>query len=39
MRENSLTPFQLLAILSNSEEFRSKPRLLAAPNSAAFPFR
>jgi len=39
MRENSLTPFQLLAILSNSEEFRSKPRLLAAPNSAGFPFR
>ena len=39
IRENSLTPFQLLAILSDSDEFRSSPRLLAAPNSAGFPFR
>jgi hypothetical protein len=39
IRENSLTPFQLLAILSDCDEFRSRPRLLAAPNSAGFPFR
>jgi Domain of unknown function (DUF4214) len=39
IRENTLTPFQLLAILSDSDEFRSRPRLLAAPNSAGFPFR
>jgi hypothetical protein len=39
IRENSLTPFQLLAILSDSDESRSRPRLLAAPNSAGFPFR
>jgi hypothetical protein len=39
IRENTLTPFQLLATLSDSDEFRSRPRLLAAPNSAGFPFR
>jgi len=37
--KKSLTPFQLLAILCNSDEFRSRPHLLAAPNSARFPFR
>jgi len=39
IRENTLTPFQLLAVLSDSDEFRSRPRLLAAPNSVGFPFR
>jgi hypothetical protein len=39
IRKNMLTPFQLLATLSDSDEFRSRPRLLAAPNSAGFPFR
>jgi hypothetical protein len=37
--KKSLTPFQLLATLCASDEFRSRPHLLAAPNSARFPFR
>jgi hypothetical protein len=39
IREKSLSPFQLLATLSESDEFHSRQHLLAAPNSAAFPFR
>jgi hypothetical protein len=39
LEKKSLTPFQLLAALCASDEFRSRPRLLAAPNSARFPFR
>lgn len=39
IRKHTLTPFQLLATLSDSDEFRSQARLLAAPNSAGFPFR
>jgi len=39
IREKILSPFQLLATVTESEEFKSRPRLLAAPNSAAFPFR
>jgi hypothetical protein len=34
-----LTPFQLLEILTNSEEFRARTLLLAAPHSMGFPFR
>ena len=39
LEKKSLTPFQLLATLCASDEFRSRPRLLAAPNTARFPFR
>jgi hypothetical protein len=38
IRKNSFSPFQLLEILSDSEEFRSRMRLLAAPNTIGFPF-
>ena len=38
VRKNAFSPFQLLEILSDSEEFRSRMRLLAAPNSSGFPF-
>jgi hypothetical protein len=39
IRRNILTPFQLLEIMTDSDEFRSRPRLLAAPNTSGFPFR
>jgi hypothetical protein len=39
IRRNMLTPFQLLEILTNSEEFRARALLLAAPHSMGFPFR
>lgn len=39
IRRNALTPFQLLTTLTDSAEFHSRPRLLAAPTSAAFPYR
>ena len=39
IRNNLLTPFQMLEILTNSDEFRARTRLLAAPNSVGFPFR
>ena len=39
IRKNQLTPFQLLEILIDSDEFRSRSRLLAAPNTIGFPFR
>jgi len=39
IRKNILTPFQLLEIMTDSDEFRSRPRLLAAPNTSGFPFR
>jgi hypothetical protein len=39
IRKNLLTPFQLLEIMTDSDEFRSRPRLLAAPNTNGFPFR
>jgi hypothetical protein len=39
IRRNTLTPFHLLELLTNSDEFRSRLRLLAAPNSMGFPFR
>ena len=38
IRKNSFAPFQLLETLSDSEEFRSRRRLLAAPNTVGFPF-
>lgn len=34
----ALTPFGLLAVLAASEEFRSRPRQLTAPNTPAFVF-
>jgi hypothetical protein len=34
----ALTPFGLLALLAASDEFRSRPRLLTAPNTPAFAF-
>ena len=33
-----MTPYTLLRALHDSDEFRSRPRLLSAPNTAAFPF-
>lgn len=33
-----MTPYNLLRALYDSDEFRSRPRLLSAPNTAAFPF-
>ncbi len=37
IRSGDLKPFDLLAALADSPEFRSRPRLLGAPNSATFP--
>ena len=34
----ALSPFGLLALLASSDEFRARPRFLAAPNTAAFVF-
>jgi hypothetical protein len=36
IRTGALSPFALLGILADSEEFRSRPRLLGAPTAAAF---
>ncbi|NGM21811.1 hypothetical protein G3576_17440 [Roseomonas stagni] len=38
MRRGALTPFGLLAILADSGEFRSRPRLLPSPVQPAFVF-
>jgi hypothetical protein len=38
IRKASLSTFELLRILADSEEFRARPRTLAAPNTPAFPF-
>lgn len=38
LRLGSITPFAMLVALSESDEFRSRPRRLAAPHSTAFPF-
>ncbi len=38
LRNAKLTPYNLLGTLYNSNEFRSRPRLLGAPNTPAFPF-
>ena len=37
LRAGAMTPFRLLRALAESDEFRARPRLLVAPNSAAFP--
>ena len=34
----TLTPFGLLSVLAGSEEFRARPRFLAAPTAPGFPF-
>jgi len=39
IRTKLLTPFQLLERLVDCDEFRSRARLLAAPNAIGFPFR
>jgi hypothetical protein len=39
IRRNALSPIQLLEILADSEEFRTRAPLLAAPNAVGFPFR
>lgn len=36
--EKSLTPYGFLELLSEAQEFRMRPRNLAAPKAAAFPF-
>lgn len=38
LRQGAMTPFSLLLTLSESDEFRSRPRLLSSPNRASFPF-
>ncbi len=38
IRQASLTPVGVLLALEDSDEFRGRPRQLAAPNSATFPF-
>ncbi len=38
IRQSMLDPMDLLLILAESDEYRSQPRLLGAPNTAAFPF-
>ncbi len=38
IRRGALDPFELITILADSDEFRSKPRSLNAPNSPTFPF-
>jgi hypothetical protein len=39
IRQAALTPYALLIILSDSDEFRSRSRLLSAPPTPGFPFR
>lgn len=39
MRQGLLHPFNLLRELADSQEFRSKPRMLSAPGSPSFPFQ
>jgi hypothetical protein len=38
IRKSSLSALRLLEILSDNDEFRSRTRLLAAPNTSGFPF-
>jgi hypothetical protein len=38
IRHSMLEPLDVLLALSESDEFRSRPRMLGAPNTAAFPF-
>jgi hypothetical protein len=39
MRESAIAPYELLVRMADSDEFRSRARLLPAPHSMAFPFR
>lgn len=39
LRDGGLTPFALLKVLSDSDEFKSSTKLLAAPPTPGFPFR
>jgi hypothetical protein len=39
IRQATMSPLALLHTLHDSDEFRSRPRALAAPNTPAFPFR
>ena len=38
IRQSMLEPFGLLSVLADSDEFRSRTRMLGAPNTPAFPF-
>jgi hypothetical protein len=38
LETGALTPFALLAVLAASDEFRSRPRQLVAPNTSGFAF-
>jgi hypothetical protein len=38
IRKAVIPPFELLEILSDSEEFRARPRMLGAPNTPTCPF-
>lgn len=38
IRQSSLTPVGILEALSDSDEYRSQPRQLIAPNAVGFPF-
>jgi hypothetical protein len=38
IRHSMLEPLDVLLALAESDEFRSRPRMLGAPNTAAFPF-
>ncbi|PWS37446.1 hypothetical protein DFH01_11470 [Falsiroseomonas bella] len=39
LRTGAITPFGLLSVLADSDEFRSRPRQLASPNATGFVFR
>ncbi|WP_137180134.1 hypothetical protein [Roseomonas sp. AR75] len=39
LRTGAITPFGLLSVLADSDEFRSRPRQLASPNGTGFVFR
>lgn len=39
IRQSAITPYALLRILADSDEFRGRNRSLSAPNTPGFPFR
>jgi hypothetical protein len=39
IRKSSLSPFALLRVLADSDEYRSRPRLLSPPTAPGFPYR
>jgi hypothetical protein len=39
LRTGAITPFGLLSVLADSDEFRSRPRQLSSPNATGFVFR